>query len=162
MEARLDAVGGRPAKYVVMDAVVGSVDITTDSFRVHWDVPTDLPWVWAPLLTVASTGVPLTTPVDARVVWRATANGRAVRLLDLGVLAQYAVTADQLAVPDARGGTVVLANDAIDIEEGMPKRLHLAALDADVDAASAGGAEATTGTLVAAARCLSGKPLTAE
>jgi hypothetical protein len=158
-EAQLDAVGGRPAKRVVMDPVAGSVDITMSSTRIHWDVPTDFPWVWAPLLTSTASGGPMATPLDARVVWRAAAQGRAVRLLDLGTLASYGMTADQVAVADAKGGTVILADDAIDMEAGMPKRLHLAALGSEVEAVSADGA---TGTLVALARCISTKEIVAQ
>jgi hypothetical protein len=155
-EARLDGLGGRPAKHVRMDPLSGSVDITTPSFHVHWDVPTDLPWIWAPLLTVNALGGPIITPLDARVVWRAAAKGRSVRLLDLGVLANAAVTADQIAVADAHGGTVILADDSVDIEGGMPERLHLAALGVEVQAMG------TSGTLVALAKCISANGIAAR
>ena len=137
-EAVLTGAGDTSEKRVLIDPEHGTVDVTTAGLHVRWQVPRDYPWVWAPLLTTNApssadgSGAPLTTPLDARVVWRASAGGRTVRLLDLGTLKSYTVAADQVATRDADSGTVVLGSDASEIEHGMPKSLHLAAMNIDL------------------------------
>jgi hypothetical protein len=119
-------------KRVRFDPEHGSVEVTTAGLRLHWDVPHDYPWIWAPLLTANGANGAITTPLDARVVWRAAGGGRTVRLLDLGNLQSYTLTADQVASREGDAGTVVLGNDASEIEQGMPKRLHVAAMNTDL------------------------------
>jgi hypothetical protein len=130
------------------------VELTTTALRMEWSVPNDLPWVWAPLLTVdpvAGKNSPsVATPLDARVAFRAAHDGRAVRLLDLGALEQHTLTADQMVIPDGADATVVIGDDVIDVEDGPPRRLHLAALD---DTLALLEASAPSGPLVAALGC---------
>jgi hypothetical protein len=148
---------------VLFDPGRGSVDVTASAHHVHWDVPDDLPWIWAPLLTASATGGAVATAVEARVIWKAAAGGQAVRLLEVGALRSQTVTAAQVLVPDSgeagvnrserrAGGTVVLGDDAIDVEGGMPARLHLAALGTEVEPVDADG---LSGSLVASSRCSS-------
>src|ERR1700754_4063419 len=47
-EARLAGPNGDT--HVVMDAAHGTVDVTAPSLHIRWTVPTDLPWIWNPLL----------------------------------------------------------------------------------------------------------------
>lgn len=106
----------------------------------------------------------MATAVEARVIWKAAVGGQAVRLLEVGALRSQTVTADQVLVPDSgeagasrpseqrAGGTVVLGDDAIDVEGGMPARLHLAALGTEVEPVDADG---LSGSLVASSRCSS-------
>jgi hypothetical protein len=129
-EAVLTGAGGSTLQRVRFDRERGTVEVNAPSLHVEWAVPRDLPWVWTPLLSVASTGAAITTPLDVRVMWRAAANGRTVRLLDLGVLRSYSLTSDQVFSPSAFGGTVVLGDDTSEIENGMPTSLDLKALHA--------------------------------
>jgi hypothetical protein len=132
-EAVLTRTGDTSEKRVLIDPEHGTVEVTTAGLHLHWEVPRDYPWIWAPLLTASASnggGAPVSTPLDARVVWRAAAGGRTVRLLDLGTLKSYTLVADQVATREGDSGTVVLGNDASEIEHGMPKSLHLAAMDA--------------------------------
>jgi hypothetical protein len=157
---------------VVLDPRRGVVDFTTPGTggSRHWRVPTDLPWVWAPLLTLPSSGSGVATAASARATWRAAAGGRSARLLDLTNMVSHTITADQLLVPDEPGdlgasadaekgvekGVVVLGDDAVDVEGGMPIRLHLAALGVNVEPMDAKG---LSGKLVASSRCPSASGL---
>lgn len=157
-EATLTAAAGPkgpgPVTRMVLHPGRSSVEVTGPVLHVEWSVPNDLPWVWAPLLT---SGAPPTrsagsiaTPLSAWVAFRSAETSRAVRLLDLGVLQHHTVTADQLVIPDGAGATVVLADDVIDVEDGVPRRLRLAALDSILEVLDA---RAPSSTLVAALRC---------
>jgi hypothetical protein len=157
---------------VVLDPRRGVVDFTTPGTGGprHWKVPTDLPWVWAPILTLPSSGAGVATAASARATWRAAAGGRPVRLLDLANLVSHTITADQLLVSDETGdlaagvhadtaaekGVVVLGDDAVDVEGGLPIRLHLAALGVNVEPMDAKG---LSGKLVASSRCPSASGL---
>jgi hypothetical protein len=89
-------------------------------------------------------------------------------LLDLTNMVSHTITADQLLVPDEAGdlgtraavdadkGVVVLGDDAIEVEGGMPIRLHLAALGVNVEPMDSKG---LSGKLVASARCPSASGL---
>lgn len=129
LDATLGSTGGDVDTRVVLDASSGRVSITTASVHIDWSVPTDLPWVWAPLLTMPGGKAPVTTPVLAAVAVRAARGGRAVRMLDLGKLESYAVTGDQLAVTDEGETTVIIGNDFADVEKGIPSALHLGVLE---------------------------------
>jgi hypothetical protein len=73
-----------------------------------------------------------------------------VRLLDVGALEHHTWTADQLVITDGDSATVVLADDAVDVEHGSPRRLHLVALDTTLEVLDA---RAPSRALVAALRC---------
>jgi hypothetical protein len=154
LTAAAGATGARPVTRVVLHPGRSSVEVSAPALHVEWSVPNDLPWVWAPLLTSGSppTGSPrpIATPLGAWVAFRSTETSRAVRVLDLGVLQQHTLTVDQLVIPDGAGATVVLADDVIDVEDGKPRRLRLAALDATLEVLDA---RAPSSTLVAALRC---------
>jgi len=164
---------GVQALRVVLDPRRGVVDLTKPGpgGTRHWRVPTDLPWVWSPILTLPSSGRGVATAASARATWRAATSGRPLRLLDLANLVSHTITADQLLVPDEtpdRGagagrtaadtekGVVVLWDDAIEVEGGMPIRLHLAALGVNVEPMDAKG---LSGKLVASSRCPSASGL---
>jgi hypothetical protein len=151
--AVLTRTGDTSEKRILVDPEHGTVDVTSAALHLHWVVPRDYPWIWAPLLaTSAPDGrdAPVATPLDARVVWRASAGGRTVRLIDLGTLKSYTLLADQVAAREGDAGTVVLGNDASEMVQGMPKSLHLAAFGTDLvnnDLAP------TTSALLAVAGC---------
>lgn len=140
LEAALGSPDGEPDARVVLDAPSGHVQIATRTAHVEWTVPNDLPWVWAPILTAPATGAPIATPVVARVELRAAGSSSAVRLIDLGALTSHAVAADQLVIPDvdADRTTVVVADDAVQFEDGVPRAFHLAALGAELTPIDAG------------------------
>jgi hypothetical protein len=156
-DAGADAQEPAAATHVVFHPARKTVELTTPVLHMEWSVPNDLPWVWAPLLTVPTVSAaaakksrPIATPLDARVALRAAQNGRAVRLLDLGALEQHTLTADQLVIPDGADATVVIGDDVIDVENGTARRLHLAALDVTLELLDA---RAPSTALVAALRC---------
>jgi hypothetical protein len=140
LEATVASTDGEPDARIVLDAPSGQVQIATRTMHVEWRVPNDLPWVWAPILTAPATRAPIATPVVARVELRAVGTGSPVRVIDLGALTSYAVAADQLVVRDvdAVGATVVVANDAVQVEDGVPRALHLAALGTELSPIDAG------------------------
>jgi hypothetical protein len=138
LEATIGPAIGEPDARVVLDPPSGKAQITTRTAHIEWSVPNDLPWVWAPLLTQPSTGAPIATPVDGRVVLRAAGSGQPVRLIDLGSLTSHAVAADQLVVADGERTTVIIADDTVDLEDGVPRGLHLAALRTELSATDAG------------------------
>lgn len=136
---------------VVLDPRAGTVELTTPTVHTRWAVPSDLPWVWMPMRDHLAPGVGAATPLEAVVALRATENDRPVRVLDLQKLESHTMMADQLVVRDEkRGATVVLGDDFVDIEDGLPKRVHFAALGTDLDvvapAASARGIAGSTCT----------------
>lgn len=134
---------------VVLDPRHGTVELTTATVHTRWAVPTDLPWVWAPLRDPAAKGVATATPLEAVVALRGAAGERPVRVLDLTKLESFTLMADQLVVPGERGtATVVLGDDYVETEGGMPRRVHLAALQRDLEvikpSASARGVDGIT------------------
>ena len=55
-EAKLAGPCGREheiVRRIVLDSRAGTVDITAPALQTRWAVPSDLPWVYAPLLHVA-------------------------------------------------------------------------------------------------------------
>ncbi|HEY3594826.1 MAG TPA: hypothetical protein VGL13_13175 [Polyangiaceae bacterium] len=140
LEATVGPGTGEPDARVVLDPSSGKVQITTRFAHIEWRVPNDLPWVWAPILTQPSTGAPVATPADGHVAARAAANGRAVRFIDLGALTSHAMPADQLVVAGTDRDTVIIADDTIDVEDGVPTSLHSAALGTDLVPTDAGQA----------------------
>jgi len=131
-QAVLSAADGSTLTRVRFDRERGTVEVNDASLHVEWNVPRDFPWIWAPLSSIAPGGAPIATPLDARVVSRAAAHGRTVRLLDLGALRSYSLTSDQVLVPGDSGSIVVLGDDTSEIEDGMPKRLQLKALQTEL------------------------------
>jgi hypothetical protein len=133
-----------------------AIEVIAPARHLEWSVPHDLPWAWLPLLTAPLPSgqgrAPIATPLGARVAFRAADGGRVVRMLDLGALRAQTLTADQLVVTDGdgEGATVVLGDDAIDVENGTPRRLHLSALDASLEILDA---RVPSSALVAALRC---------
>jgi hypothetical protein len=127
-EAVLCETDGSALKRVLFDRDRGTVEVSEASLHVEWDVPRDFPWIWAPLLAARSTGAPIATPLDARLAWRAAANGRMVRLLDLATLRSYSLASDQVLAPEQSGGTIVLGDDTSEVVNGMPTSLELKAL----------------------------------
>src|SRR5262245_20946934 len=81
-EVHLEQGGSSPPVTVHFDRERGSVEVDSSLTHFAWQVPTDYPWAWAPLLET-STGRPITTPLLARIVLRAVANASPLRWLDL-------------------------------------------------------------------------------
>jgi hypothetical protein len=133
LEVTLSAGDGEPDTRIVLEPTLGRARISTRTAHVEWSVPADLPWIWTAVLTEPGAADPVSTPLQARVALEATDAARAVRLLDLATLTSHAMTSDQVAVSGSDGTTVVMADDAIDIRDGLPRQLHLAALATDVE-----------------------------
>lgn len=119
--------------HVVVDAAHGTVDVTAPSLRTRWSVPTDLPWIWNPLLKDGDQNIGLATPLSAVVALRGATAGEAVRALDLRELQSHTVMDDQLVVANDESFTVVLGDDAVEIDHGLPRRIHLAALGSELE-----------------------------
>jgi len=119
---------------VVLDPRNGKVELFSPTRRTSWTVPTDLPWVWAPMHDPVSRGA-YATPLEAQVALRAAMGNRPVRLLDLTRLESFTLMSDQLLVRDQDSGraTVVLGDDYVEILDGRPHRLHLAAIGGDLE-----------------------------
>ena len=66
---------------------------------------------------------------------RAAMGDRPVRLLDVTRLASFTLMSDQLLVrdEDSARATVVLGDDYVEIVDGRPHRLHLAAIGGDLE-----------------------------
>lgn len=60
------------------------------------------------------------------------ASGDALRWLDLGRFQTSTIMSDQVLVPEDDSVTVVLDNDFADLVDGLPTRIHLEALDVDL------------------------------
>lgn len=116
----------------------GFVALQSATLHVRWQVPTDLPWVWAQLKDPSSHAT-FATPLQAQVALRATSGARAVRMLDLEHLTSVTLMADQLVSRDQEAGraTVILGNDYADFVDDRPWRVHLAAIGRDLDSIDA-------------------------
>lgn len=134
-ELTFDAATRGQRVHMVLDARAGTVALRSPTLSASWTVPSDLPWVWAPLRDPRSARS-FATPLQAQVALRGTAGNRPVRLLDLAKLESFTVMADQLVVADAEAGaaTVLLGDDYADIVDGRPVRVHLSALGGDLTA----------------------------
>lgn len=132
-----ESIGDRNTR-VVLDPRAGTVELTTATVHTRWAVPSDLPWVWAPLRDSGAPGVTTATPLEALVAMRGAEGNRPVRILDLSRLESHTMMADQLVVLDAKRGkaTVVLGDDFVDVEDGLPRRVHLASFNIDLDVVS--------------------------
>jgi hypothetical protein len=128
LEATVGTETGETRAKVVLDVKAERIEVSTATLHAVWSVPNDLPWVWVPLLTEPKRQRPIATPLEGRVVLRATGSGGAVRRIDLGALASLPMTADQLVVPETGGATVILGDDALDVVNGRVTTVHLAAL----------------------------------
>jgi hypothetical protein len=115
--------------HVFLNPTRGVVELSAASRQIAWSVPSDLPWIWQPIL---STGASLATPLSAVIALRAAADGRSVRSLELDTFHSHSVTADQVLVADEEAATVVLGDDAADMADGLPTRIHFASLDRDL------------------------------
>lgn len=124
--------GLREPMHIVLDAEAGSVELTTPTRNTRWTVPTDYPWVPTGLWTEPS-GQSLATPVAMTVALRAVGAERVVRLVDVEHFTCFTIVADQVFVDDAEP-TLVLGDDYADVEDGLPWRVHLAALGKSLDA----------------------------
>jgi hypothetical protein len=133
LEATLGGLSGEPNARVVLDPPHGRVESWTAAGHLEWSAANDLPWVWAPILTDPNSRAPIATPVVGRVALRAADSAGPVRLIDLGASTSHAMTADQIIVADGDQAIVVVGNDAIDMHQGLPSVLHLAALGIDLE-----------------------------
>jgi hypothetical protein len=109
-----------------------TVKITQPAHRMQWTVPSDLPWVYAPLVETEAGLRTIATPLSAMVTQRAAAEHSTLRTLDLSTLDSATIMADQLFVADQDGSIVVVGDDAVDFVDGLPHSWHNAALDRDL------------------------------
>jgi hypothetical protein len=133
LDAAIGPVNRDSAVRVVLEPAKGRVEIITPSLHAVWSVPSDSPWIWVPMLMVPDGLGPIATPLVGLVMLRAANRGRPVRRLDLATLTSHLITADQLVVFEGQGATVIVGDDAVDVEHGMPTTLHLAALNATLE-----------------------------
>jgi hypothetical protein len=144
-EARLDAAGrvldaqatlaaadSGEVRHVALDARRGAVEVSAPNLHIRWKVPNDLPWAWSSLLGERESGAPIATPLGAVVAMRAASADRALRWLDLDGLESHTIMADQVLVAEGRAHTVVLGDDAAELQGGLPQRIHHAALGRDL------------------------------
>jgi hypothetical protein len=117
------------ATHIVLDAQRGTVEVHAPQLTTRWSVPSDLPWV--PMNLMGSNSV--ATPLDMTIALRSARAERASRLVDVEHYASATIMSDQLLVSDTEQ-TVVLGDDYADVQDGLPSRVHLAALDRDLDA----------------------------
>jgi hypothetical protein len=125
---------------VVLDPLRGVVDITSPAGESHIQVPNDLPWVWTPLLRPQQNAGPVATPLAALVTLRGAGASAAVRTIALGEHTSHRDPSNQLCVSDEdHAELVVVGDDVITIERGLPQKWHVWALDQDVEASPADG-----------------------
>lgn len=141
-EAHIAGPGGEA--HAVLEPTRGSVDLTAPSLHTRWSVPADLPWIWNPLLEHGASGARVATPLSAVVALRAASIGQAVRELDLRELHSHTLMNDQLVVPNEDSYTVVLGDDAVEVDHGLPRRIHLAAFGRELETIDAPEASSTS------------------
>ena len=154
-EAHLEQGLGQPPVQIDFDRTRGVIVVDSSLTHFEWTVPTDYPWIWAPLLS-AGTGKPITTPLLARVVLSSVRDGNPLRILDLGTLHSWTLTADQIVVDDDEGEPLaVVLEDTVQFKAGMPEHLHLSALSTSLDRVRAD----TSSKELASASCLQHRSL---
>jgi hypothetical protein len=114
--------------HAMLDAEHGTVAIKTPSLDIHWNVPNDLPWIWQPCLRKRGEQAGVATPLSVLVARGGARADRAVRSIDLQTLQHASVMSDQIMVGDDSALEVVLGDDAADVADGVPQRIHSAAL----------------------------------
>lgn len=121
--------------HVALDPARGTVTISTAAGQDHIQVPNDLPWVWTPVLQPAQNARPVSTPLAALVTLRAAQAANAVRSIQLGTRTSHRDLSNQLLVKDHdQSDLVVVGEDVVTIEHGLPTKWHVWALDQDVQA----------------------------
>lgn len=122
---------------ISLDARHGTVEDVVRGSRTSWHVPTDLPWVWLPVLLRRAGGTnearPVATPLDAAVTRRGAMVARAVRRLDLDHLQSFSVMVDQVMDTNEHATTVVMGDDVAEFDAGVLQRLHMEALQVDLE-----------------------------
>lgn len=131
--------GSDEQTHMLFDAAQGLVEVSTPTRYTRWNVPTDYPWVPTGQWQVPSGR--LATPLALTVALRGVGSDRVVRLVDVEHFTHFTIVADQVLVDDAEP-SVVLGDDYADVEDGLPMRVHLAALEASLDARCPGKAVA--------------------
>jgi hypothetical protein len=122
--------------HVTLDPQSGLVEVTGPTSQMRWAVPNDLPWVWTPWLDAST----IATPVAALVTMRGARADTAVRSIDLRAFQSLSVMADQLVVADGEHtDLVVVGDDAVEVQRGVPAHWHLGALDRDIRARESNG-----------------------
>jgi hypothetical protein len=125
---------------VVFDPAGGAVHITSPAGESLIQVPNDLPWVWTPLLRPQENAGAVATPLAALVTLRGVGASPQVRTIALGEGKSHRDFSSQLLVKDVdESELVVVGEDVITIERGLPQKWHVWALDQDVEAAPAEG-----------------------
>jgi hypothetical protein len=119
--------------HIVFDRKQGVVEINSAGKYTRWNVPNDLPWVPTGLMRAESSGRDVSTPVAMTIALRSARAERAARLVDVRRLTSATIMSDQLFDGGAEP-TVVLGDDYAEIEGELPVRIHLAALNHDLDA----------------------------
>jgi hypothetical protein len=115
--------------HIVLDAERGTIEVSSPTMYMSWSAPTDLPWVPVGLMSTRN----MSTPVTMTIALRSAQAERATRLIDVERFTSASIMSDQMLVNDAET-IVVLGDDYADVEGDLPVRVHLAALDRDLDA----------------------------
>jgi hypothetical protein len=120
---------------VELDSTLGTVDIDGPRGHTHLVVPNDWPWVFTPQLAPQSNERAVATPLAAVLTLRGAHADRAVRAIELGKSRSYRTQSNQLLVKDEdKSDLVVVGDDVVSIDRGMPQQWHLWALDQDLAA----------------------------
>jgi hypothetical protein len=136
-----------PNAHVVLDARAGMVEVAGPVFPMRWSLPNDLPWVWAPALDNGGGAQAVATPLAALVTLQGTQAAGAVRAIDLSALHSDRVSSGELRSRDAeQAESVVVGDDQVAVQDGLPQHWHLGALDREVQA---GASSDPPGTLAA-------------
>lgn len=126
--------------HVVLDPQAGVVAMRGPGLDARMQVPSDLPWVWMPLLDPAANGGALSTPLAAMVTAEGARASLAVRSIDLGTRKSHRWASDQLLVKDLdQTVLVVVGGDVVSLENDVPRQWHVWAFDQDLESREAEG-----------------------
>jgi hypothetical protein len=126
--------------HVLLDSPSGVVEITGPTGTTRMTVPNDWPWVYTPQLDPAANSQAVATPLAAVLTMRAARADRSVRAVELGAHKSYRVSSNQLLVKDEdQSDLIVVGDDVVAIERGLPQQWHLWALDQDLQARESDG-----------------------
>jgi len=125
---------------VVLDPAAGLVEIHGPGLEASMRVPSDLPWVWTPLLNPAANTGALSTPLAAVVTVYGARADRSVRAIELGARRSHSWLSEQLLVKDVdQTDLVVVGDDVVSLENGVPRQWHVWAFDQDLESRQADG-----------------------
>lgn len=128
--------GAGPVSYVSLDALHGVVESHDAGSVRRAQIPSDLPWVWAPAMKTEQGTRSISTPLSAVVTLRAARAEQRVRTIDTAMLTSRGTRSDQLLVHDLdRSELVVVGDDVIAVSAGLPRFWHMWAFNQELHTA---------------------------